>query len=91
MSVVEERGKPGWQIERRVPVMLFLMLGVQMATALLWAGGMSERVSGLEAAESAQAGISERLIRQEEKLRHVLEALARIEARLERKEGKKGE
>lgn len=84
MSVAEERDHRGWRIERRVPVMLFLMLGLQMAAALLWAGGMSERVSELEAAESAQAGISERLIRQEEKLRHVLEALARIEARLER-------
>lgn len=84
MSVAEERDNQGWRIERRVPVMLFLMLGLQMAAALLWAGGMSERVSELEAAESAQTGISERLIRQEEKLRHVLEALARIEARLER-------
>jgi hypothetical protein len=90
MSVVDEKDREGWRIERRVPVMLFLMLGLQMAAALLWAGGMSQRVNELEAAESLQAGVSERLIRQEEKLRHVLEALARIEARLERTQQKSG-
>jgi hypothetical protein len=31
--------------------------------------------------------MAERLVRQEEKLRHVLEALARIEAKLDRMEG----
>ncbi len=84
MSAIEGMGKSGWGIERRVPVMLFLILGVQIGTALIWAGGMSERVSRLEGVSLMQTDMSERLARQEEKLRHALEALARIEAKLER-------
>lgn len=87
MSTIESMGKNGWGIDRRVPVMLFLILGVQIGTALIWAGGMSERVTRLENVAAAQSDITERLARQEEKLRHMLEALARIEAKLERMEG----
>lgn len=87
MSAIEGTGKSGWQIDRRVPVMLFLLLGVQIGTALIWAGGMSERVSRLEAVPAVQTDMVERLARQEEKLRHVLEALARIEAKLDRRDG----
>lgn len=87
MSAFEGMEKPGWQIDRRVPVMLFLLLGVQIGTALIWAGGMGERVDRLEGVTGAQADIVERLTRQEEKLRHALEALARIEEKLERKKG----
>ena len=90
MSTIESMGKNGWGIDRRVPVMLFLILGVQIGTALIWAGGMSERVTRLESVAAAQSDMAERLARQEEKLRHILEALARIEARLERMEGIKG-
>ena len=87
MSAIDGLGKSGWGIERRVPVMLFLLLGVQIGTALIWAGAMSERVSRLEGVSLVQADMAERLARQEENLRHALEALARIEARLERMEG----
>jgi|GEM_PF-817107 len=90
MSTIESMGKNGWGIDRRVPVMLFLILGVQIGTALIWAGGMSERVTRLESVAATQSDMAERLARQEEKLRHILEALARIEARLERMEGIKG-
>jgi len=84
MSAIEGLGKSGWGIDRRVPVMLFVLLGVQIGTALIWAGGMNERVSRLEGVMAVQTDMSERLVRQEEKLRHVMEALARIEAKLER-------
>ncbi len=83
MSAIEGMEKPGWGIDRRVPVMLFLLLGVQIGTALIWAGAMNERVSRLEGVSLVQADMAERLVRQEEKLRHMLEALARIEARLD--------
>ncbi len=83
MSAIEGLGKSGWGIDRRVPVMLFVLLGVQIGTALIWAGGMNERVSRLEGVMAVQADMSERLARQEEKLRHVMEALARIEAKLD--------
>lgn len=84
MSAVESVEKSGWALDRRLPVMLFVLLGVQIGTALIWAGGMSERMSSLESAAGVQSEISERLARQEEKLRHALEALSRIEAKLER-------
>ena len=87
MSAIDGLEKPGWQIDRRVPVMLFLLLGVQVGTALIWAGGMSERVDRLEGVSLMQTDMAERLARQEEKLRHALEALARIEVKLERMEG----
>ncbi len=87
MSTVEGAAKNGWGIERRIPVMLFLLLGVQIGTALIWAGGMGERVSRLESSGGVQSEMAERLVRQEEKLRHALEALARIEQRLERMQG----
>lgn len=86
MTAIEEREKPGWGIERRIPLMLFVLLGAQIGTALIWAGGMGERVRRLESASAIQIEISERLVRQEEKLRHALEALARIEAKLDRME-----
>lgn len=87
MSAIEGLGKSGWGIDRRVPLMLFVLLGVQIATALIWAGAMSERVSRLEGVSAVQTDMAERLVRQEEKLRHALEALARIEVKLERMEG----
>lgn len=87
MTAIEGMGKSGWQIDRRVPLMLFFILGVQIGTALIWAGGMGERVSRLEGVSAVQADMAERLARQEEKLSHALESLARIEARLDRREG----
>lgn len=87
MTAVEGREKPGWAIERRIPVMLFLLLGVQIGTALIWAGSMGERVGRLEAVSSVQTEMAERLVRQEEKLRHALESLARIEQKLDRMQG----
>ncbi len=87
MSAIEGLGKSGWGIDRRVPLMLFVLLGVQIGTALIWAGSMSERVSRLEGVMAVQTDMAERLVRQEEKLRQALEALARIEAKLERMEG----
>lgn len=87
MSAIDGMGKPGWQIDRRVPLMLFFILGAHIGTALIWAGGMGERVSRLEGVSAVQADMAERLARQEEKLRHTLEALARIEAKLDRREG----
>ncbi len=87
MSAVSDTGKTGWQLDRRVPLMLFLLLGVQIGTALIWAGAVSERITRLEAAYTLQAGIAERLTRQEEKLRHALLALELIEQKLERLAG----
>ena len=87
MSAIDGAEKPGWGIDRRIPLMLFLLLGVQIATALIWAGGMTERVSRLEGVSVVQSDMAERLVRQEEKLRHTLEALARIEQKLERMQG----
>ncbi|MEQ1887577.1 MAG: hypothetical protein ABL951_00175 [Alphaproteobacteria bacterium] len=87
MSAIDGAEKPGWGIDRKIPVMLFVLLGVQIGTALIWAGGMGERVRRLESASTLQTEMSERLVRQEEKLRHTLEALARIEATLERMQG----
>jgi len=88
MTALDEQNKQGWGIERRIPVMLFLLLGVQIGTALIWAGGMGERVSRLEAVSSVQADMAERLVRQEEKLRHALESLERIEQKLDRMDGR---
>lgn len=87
MSAAVEAESRGWQFERRVPLMLLLILAVQIGTALMWAGGVSERIARLEAAIATQADIAERTVRLEEKLRHALLALERIEAKLERKSG----
>lgn len=87
MSAASEIEKPGWQFERRVPLMLLVILAVQIGTALVWAGAVSERIGQLEITATAQSDMAERLVRQEEKLRHVLEALGRIEGKLERMEG----
>ncbi len=87
MSAVEGIEKTGWSLDRRVPMMLLVMLGVQIGGALLWAGSVGERIGALEITATSQSDMAERLVRQEEKLRHVLEALVRIEVKLERMEG----
>lgn len=91
MSSAGVTEKNGWQFERRVPLMLLVVLAVQIGTALIWAGAVSERIGRLEMTATVQGDIAERLTRQEEKLRHALEALGRIEQKLERIEsGGKG-
>lgn len=84
MSAAADTERGGWQFDRRVPLMLLVMLGVQVGTALLWAGGVNERISTLEAAVTMQADMLERTARLEEQLRHALLALDRIEKKLER-------
>jgi len=87
MSTASDTEKHGWQFDRRVPLMLLVMLGVQIGGALLWAGSVGERIGALEITVSAQSDMDERLVRLEEQLRHTLLALDRIEKKLDRLKG----
>ncbi|MBX3495910.1 MAG: hypothetical protein KF769_06690 [Parvibaculum sp.] len=73
-----------WHLDRRVPIAVILTLLLQSCAALVWAGSASERLSTLEMRAARIDEMVERTARLEERARGASEALARIEARLER-------
>ena len=62
--------------------LVFAML-MQIVTAIMWAGGAAERLSGVEQQLRDQRAISERLARLEADLSAARRQLHRIEGKLE--------
>jgi hypothetical protein len=78
----------GWRLDKHVPMGVILALAVQTGGALAWAGGAAERIASLERRLDRQAGVAERLARLEAQADASRAALARIEAKLDREEGR---
>lgn len=76
------------RIERQVGLGVIIAVIVQAGAVLLWAGGASARLDEVQGELRRQGPIAERLARIEEQASASRAALERIEARLERMEGR---
>ena len=79
----------GWRLDRQVSVAVVFAFVVQTSAALLWAGGAAERITTLEGRLDKQSGVAERLARLEAQSDATRMALARIEAKLDEREGRR--
>lgn len=77
-----------WRLDRKVPLMVIVVLAVQTGGALMWAGGEARRISELELRLDRQSGVAERLARLEAGADATRAVLARIEAKLDREPGR---
>jgi len=57
-----------WRVDRRVPVLFFLTLALQIAVVLIWAAQLDVRVGGLEKQNEPIASANDRLSRIEERI-----------------------
>jgi len=76
------------RIERQVGLGVIVAVIVQAGAVLLWAGSASARLDEVQDELRRQGPVAERLARIEEQAVASREALERIEARLERIEGR---
>lgn len=77
-----------WRLDRKIPLMVIVVLAVQTGGALMWAGGEARRISELELRLDRQSGVAERLARLEAGADATRAVLARIEAKLDREPGR---
>jgi len=70
----------------RVPLAVVVTLALQTAGALVWAGQAAARISTLEQRLERQGAVNERLARLEAQAEATRASLARIEAKLDRRE-----
>jgi hypothetical protein len=77
-----------WRFDRQVSIGLIVTVFLQAAAALMWAGRASARIDDMQRRIDVQAPVAERLARLEEQATATRQSLARIEARLERADGR---
>lgn len=73
-----------FRVERRIPLMLFITLGMQIAATLMWATYLEARVTSLETHAIEPITNSERFARLEERIAFIQEDVALIRRKLER-------
>jgi len=74
--------RAGWRVERTITLGVAVALALQTASALMWAGAASQRLTQLEARIAETAPAAERLARLEEHAAYTRAALERIERRM---------
>lgn len=82
-----------WHVDKTVPLALIFTICIQGAIGIWWASDITSRIIRVEAAETAHATAvdamikihTERIIRLEEKSNYTVEALGRIEKKLDSK------
>ena len=67
-----------WHLDRRVPIVLVVVIAVQIVTMSWWAAALSTRVDQLERAQMSSATQAERLIRVEEKIGVLQQSITEI-------------
>jgi hypothetical protein len=67
----------GWQIDRNVPVAILIGLAIQTSSAVWYASKLDSRVAALEAKQSSNDSLTERLTRVETKLDFIIDKRAR--------------
>lgn len=72
-----------WRFERTITLGVAVALALQTASALMWAGGVRERISQLEVRTAASDSVNERLARLEEHSLYTRAAITRIERKLD--------
>lgn len=85
----EEAQSQGWRLDRQVSVAVIFAFLVQTGGALLWAGGAAERIAAIERRMDKASGVAERLARLEAQADATRMSLARIEAKLDGREGRR--
>ena len=73
----------GWHLDKRVPIALIVVILMQTAGALSWAGAATQRLAQVERQTQAQSSWAERTARLEEQSRHMRSSLQRIEEKLD--------
>lgn len=74
----------GIWVERRISIALVSVIILQTFGALIWAGGAAERITRMEGEAARVQELSERAVRLEAQFSAMSEALARIEAKVDR-------
>lgn len=77
----DETGR--WHLDKRVPIALIIVILMQTAGALSWAGAATQRLAQVERQTQAQAGWAERTARLEEQSQYMRSSLQRIEDKLD--------
>lgn len=72
-----------WHLDKRVPIALIVVILMQTAGALSWAGAATQRLTQVERLTQAQSGWAERTARLEEQSHHLRSSLQRIEEKLD--------
>jgi len=75
--------KTGFSLEKKFTLGVIVAIGLQTASALMWAGAAEARIKMLEAEISQTPPVNERLARLEEKVDLTRETVVRIEKRLD--------
>lgn len=73
----------GWHLDKRVPIALIVVILMQTAGALSWAGAATQRLAQVERQTQAQSSWAERTARLEEQSQHMRSSLQRIEEKLD--------
>lgn len=74
-----------WHLDKRFPIALIATIGIQTATIVWWASGITERVNVLERAQATSAPQADRLTRVEVKLDGVGESVSEIKRLLQQR------
>lgn len=72
-----------WHLDKRVPIALIITLFIQTAGMIWWAATLNQRVVYLEMQVSTQAGQDTRLTKLETRMESIIDALIRIEKKLD--------
>lgn len=77
-----------WHLDRKVPIGLFAMIAIQTFTLIYvgttWKSDIDNRIGNLEKAETDNAPNPSRILILEQKFEFIIQALARIEKRLDK-------
>jgi hypothetical protein len=79
----------GTVLDRKLPAALIAAVVLQSAGALFWAGSAAERISVLEKTASNNQAAIERVAVLEEQVTTIKQTLDRIEAKLDRANGRR--
>lgn len=72
-----------WHLDKRVPIALIFTIVAQTFVAGFWLSQLQQRVFFLEEKVDAMAGQDRRLTRLETRMESIIDALGRIEKKLE--------
>lgn len=81
---MSEQEKPGWHLDKRVPIALILALLVQTGGVVAWFATLDNRITTVEAWQEKNDATRDRLTAIETQLSGMKDSLARIERKLDK-------
>lgn len=76
--------KPGWHLDKRVPIALILALIVQTAGVVAWFATLDSRLASVETWQEKNDATRDRLTAIETQMMSIKDSLARIERKLDK-------